>query len=222
MNSDDQRRLAEDIYQFFSSHYVNGEVDAVEVADVAFVFGRYDATFAKVATALYHDDAVKKVLVTGGIGKDSGDLTNLKIPEAHFLASIMLEEGVQGDDLLVEPFATNGAANSKLGTEMIVAAGITAKRIVLVGHPATLLRLSAVHTRIARSLGFEAGYQLFAVDTDFVLGREKDQKTIIGECWRLWDYPQSTAQHAEPWADPISIPLDLVERVLAWKAAQPK
>ena len=219
MKYKEQRQLAEDVYAFFRSHYV--AEDDLSVTDVIFVFGRKDAQFARVASNLYRAGA-GNILVTGGVGKDSGDLRLLNIPEAHYLAVLMLEQGVAGSNLLVEPMATNGAANSRLGTEMIIKAGIPAEQIVLVGHPATLLRLSTVHTLVTRGMGFKAGYQLLAVDTDFDIDLEKDQQTILDECWRLYDYPKSTEQHPQPWADPIDIPTDLLERVLAWKALQMK
>lgn len=214
--------LARRVYDFFCSHYVS-KYD-LRPADVLFVFGRNDSDLAYLSQELYADGVVKKVLVTGGIGKDTGDLSKLGLSEAHFLAAIMYDLGVPADNLLVESKATNGGENSRLGMQMVREAGIPAGNIILLTHPSNGLRLSAVHTIESRRMGFAVDYQLVVCDWDFDADNAEHQKLVISECLRLIEYPLRTnsAGEPDPWSDTIEIPADIVHDVLAWKDAQPK
>jgi len=214
--------LAKRVYDFFCKHYVS-KYD-LKPADVLFVFGRNDSDLAYTAQVLYADGIVQQVLVTGGIGKDSGDLPKLGLSEAHYLAALMYDLGVPADDLLVESKAANGGENSRLGMQMIREAGIPAERIILLAHPSNGLRVLAAHTLEARKMGIVAEYQLTACDWSFDAGDMSHQTMLIGECLRLIEWPQHTGSSGElePLADPIDVPEDLIRDVLTWKAAQSK
>ena len=221
MTPEQQKILATDVYNFFCSRYLpDGKV---EVADVAFVFARNVKELAHVGAALFLDGFVTNVLVTGGVGKDSGDLPKLGLTEAAYLAALMYAEDVPADAILVESKATNGGENSRFGTKMIVDADIRSERIILVVHPSNGVRVLAAHTLEARKMGFTADYQLVACEWFFNPDSEEDQKLVISECLRLIEWPLRTVDgKPAPWADHTNIPADLAHQVLSWKADQAK
>lgn len=225
MDLNEQRQLAQDVYEFFCGHYV--PTDEVGSADVLFVFGRDVSDLAYVAANLYLDGFVQKVLVTGGVGKDSGGLPKLGLTEASYLAALMYNEGVAAEDLLIESKATNGGENSRFGTNSIVEAGIPAANIILLTHPSNGLRVLAAHKLEARKMGFEAIYQLTTCSwKEWKTGGSDEpalQALVISECVRLIKWPLRTVGGvSDPWADPTDVPAELVTRVLAWDAMQPK
>lgn len=216
------KELAERVFGFFCANYLHRY--HLKPADALFVFGRNDSDLAYAAQVLHADGIVKKVLVTGGIGKDAGDLSKLGLSEAHYLSALMYDLGVPADDILIESKATNGGENSRLGLQMIHDAGVKAEKIILLAHPSNALRLMAVHTFEARNMGFEAKYQLAVCDWDFDAENISHQNLVIGECLRLIEWPlrKNAAGESDPWSDPVYFPQEIVVDVLAWKAAQAK
>jgi DUF218 domain len=216
--------LAKQVYAFFCSQYVSRS--DLKLADALFIFARNVRDLACEAHEIYAKRLVQQILVTGGIGKDSGDLPKLGLSEAHYLTALMYDFGVSADDILVESKATNGGENSRFGMQMIRDAGIESERmrIILLTHPSNGLRVLAVHTLEARKLGFTADYQLAACDWDFDENDVVQQKMLLSECLRLIEWPQhkNAAGELDPWADQINVPADLYREVLAWKAAQSK
>ncbi len=192
--------LAASIYDHFCSQYTKAPV----AADVAFVFGRNDLSLASAASWLWRGGFVKNILVTGGVGKDSG---NLLIPEADFLAEHIHGGGVPSSSIFVEPKATNGGQNTRLGMKMVRRAEIPHKKIILVGHATNLLRLFAAHTYISREeLGIDSvEYQLFAPRYEL---KEGDEEVLICEYKRLLEWP------TKQWADRIDLPLALTDELM--------
>lgn len=194
----DKREIAKVIQSYFQSYYT-----LPQEADLAFVFGRKDPRLAGLATDLYLKGCVKRVLFTGGVRKDSGDL---KVSEAMYLAEIAKGNGVHQEDILVEAYATNGGENSRFGMASIKASGITHERIILIAYPASLVRLWAAHLVEAQKIGFEAEYQLCSFPMTLPL-EDMDVDELIAEFRRLMDWP------AKGWAIQLDLPPNLVAAV---------
>ena len=182
-------------------------------SDGIFVFGRCDKLVAYEASRLFVRGMGRYLLVTGGVGKDSGWLTPFQIPEAHFLATILVaEEGIPSEALLLEPSATNGGENCRLGLDVIGESGEQTRRLVVVSHPTQLRRLMAVlqaelgNRKLDISLsGSPTGYR-------FKPSSPGDQHEAVHELLRLADWP------AKGWSVPQDdLPEDLVEFARARK-----
>ena len=190
------------IQSFFQSHYLPS-VEACEVADVALVFGRFDPILATVMSDLWHLGKVPCFFVSGGVGKDSGPLKELKIPEAHFLASVALFLEVPASALFLDPVSTNGAENSRQMLNWLQHQNLSLRRVICLGHPTTLVRLHAAHQQIQQDEfpTLEIDYQLLPAAWPI----EPDERLMVEECRRLRDWP------AKGWSVPVSIPAAVLE-----------
>jgi hypothetical protein len=81
--------------------------------DLLIVFGCADPEVALAAARLYAGSKMRKVIFSGGIGKDSGHLSQLGITEADFLASVALVNGLPSHAILLERDASNGMENAR-------------------------------------------------------------------------------------------------------------
>lgn len=180
--------------------YLRGvETDPLEHADGAFVFCRASPLVAGRVAELFDQDLVGYALFTGGVGKDSGYLAELGLPEAVYQAALLgVNHGVSGEDIFVEPEATNGGDNSRFGIDKIVEKGLPHRDLTIVIHPTTLRRILATHTIIAdNEKGFEANYQATGTHYEFDPRNPIDQLEACAELVRLdvwpgkgWAYPQ--------------------------------
>ncbi len=228
----DRKKLdvAAAIAKYFGSFYISA--DGLEGEDlVAFVFGRADPAVAETATAVFNSGLVNFVVVSGGFGKDSGDLL---VPEAQYLRGIMIEHGVPNERVYGEYAATNGSENCRFGIKLMHAEGLIENwdelseadrsefepdRIVLVGHWASLFRLYWQMETVGKRNGVNATYQLVpssapAELSDAYLGKFADE--LIAEFLRLMDWPQKfNDEDGSSWLDPIELPPDLVAAVNA-------
>lgn len=194
------------IYDYLVSSCV---VDPGKV-DGAFVFCRVDKLLAQKVAELADRNLINWVLFTGGIGKDSGVLTELEMPEAIYQAALLRwKHEVKNIKILVEPKASNGGENSRFGIDALIKEGVIGFNIIMVAHPTSIKRLYAAHQYIAeKEKNFFANYQLVASDYNFDPTNLIDQKESVAELLRLADWP------AKGWAMPQSdLPMDLVDCV---------
>jgi hypothetical protein len=194
----EKSEIAQRIFCFFVSQYSL----MPDKADLAFVFGRNDLTLAIRTYSLWKRGLVENVLVTGGVGKDSGDLP---MAEADFLAAHLYGAGIPGNRIIIERTATNGAENTKLGMQKVLQAGVPYRKVILVGHAANLLRLFATHTLLCREMGIEqVEYQLHYCPFQF---KEEESDIFISEYRRLLEWPK------KQWADQLALPSELTRLV---------
>ncbi len=189
------------IHDFFSDQYV--EMDNLQPADVTIVFGRADPTYVPTLVELYQRGLSGLLVISGGIGKDSGPLPQWSLTEAGFLVANLFANGVSPEALLLDTKATNGAENSRNSLQILVDHGLSPKRITLFGHPTSLVRLAAVHRKIAH-VEFpqfdDVEYQLNACPWSSQINPD----LLIEECKRLRDYP------AKGWSVPVAIPDEIL------------
>ena len=190
------------------AEYVNNGLAAtsprLEPAEGAIVFCRQDPAMAEAAATLFGQGLIRWAVLTGGIGKDSGDLT---VPEAVHQRDLLVEMGVPAHLLHVEPKARHGGENSRFAIDVIRELGLAHGQLILVAHPDNARRILAVHTWIARrEKQFAAEYQLVSANRVFDPENLKQADTALAELLRLADWP------TKGWADPQSdLPLDLVK-----------
>lgn len=92
--------------------------------DILVVFGCDDPRLAHDAAALFHRKEAGHVVFSGGVGKDSGGLVTLDIPEGIFLASVAIAAGMPSDAILIEKEATNGAQNAAFALRLATERGL--------------------------------------------------------------------------------------------------
>jgi DUF218 domain len=90
----------------------HGNVSIASPADLLIVFSCADPQVGGAAADLHAGGLVRRIIFSGGFGKDSGGLQKLGISEAVFLASIAIARGLPTDVVLLEQEASNGAENA--------------------------------------------------------------------------------------------------------------
>jgi hypothetical protein len=76
------------------------------------VFSCADPEVGRAAARLHADGLVKRVVFSGGVGKDSGGLPALGVSEAVFLASVAIADGLPPELIVLEQEARNGMENA--------------------------------------------------------------------------------------------------------------
>ncbi len=197
------------ILRIFSylSNYLENKNKNLEKADGAFVFGRADPLVAEKASEIYHYGLINYIMFTGGIGKDSGILAHLQIPEAKFqagLANILYK--VPKEDMYLETQASNGAECCGFGIGTIYSNNLPHENLILVAHPTSLRRMQAMMEFIGPEINFKANYQTARTNYEFNPRNPVDQKEAVDELLRLADWPGKGWLHSQR-----DLPEDLLE-----------
>jgi uncharacterized SAM-binding protein YcdF (DUF218 family) len=158
--------------------------DEVKPAYAAIVFGRKDPRLAIAAADLYYREKVEHIVVTGGVGKDSGDL---KVPEAEYLAAHLRAVEVQSSKIAVEPSARNGGENCRFSMALLSESLPT--DIVLVCHATSGRRVLELFKFEAQKFGFGGNLQLVVTGYPFDQTNQRDQEEVCAEILRLADWP---------------------------------
>jgi len=177
--------MLREMFDYLTGGVYKGTFDACSNT-LAVVFGRKDLKLARRTAELYHQAAFRWIIPTGGVGKDSGDLT---VPEATYLASEMIRQGVDQSAIFPETEARNGGENARFSLQKAIEQNLLpiSSTIVAIIHSTSARRLAATLDHEARKLGWHgtiltvtSGYQ-----PDF--SNPKDQKEIMGEMIRMVD-----------------------------------
>lgn len=174
----------------------------------AVVFGRKDERVGSALVRLARDNMASWAVITGGTGKDSGDL---KIPEAEYLAqTIQIEadnKNVFLPPLFIETQATNGGENARNSLTVIrrgllsVAAGITT-----VAHATSSVRLRETLRHTLEKEGSPVTVYNVSSDYPFDPSNPADQQEATAEMLRMADWP------AKDWLLPQpDVPQNLVD-----------
>ena len=170
--------------------YLYNPTHPLTKADGAFVFCRDDPLVAQRVSELFDQDLVDYVMFTGGIGKDSGYLTILNLPESKWQAGLLnMIHGIPQEDIYVEPKARHGGECCRFGMETIIGSGRPYNDLTIVIHPTQLRRQNAVLEIEAEKRGFEACYQRTGTNHQFDPRNPVDQKEAVEELLRLTDWP---------------------------------
>ena len=197
--TDEAIALAETVWNFMQL----GQTPAA--ADLMLVFGTNDLRVATMAASYYHARLAPMVVTTGGIAHQ-GDLlaTPWDRPEAVIFAEEMFRCGVPRDRILIEPEATNTAANIQLARKLVEARMERPPRSVLaVVKPFMQRRVAA--TMAVHWPGMP--FTLAAWQTTFAgyctpdLPPRKVLNILLGDLQRLWVYAE------RGWSAPQPIPV---------------
>lgn len=176
------------------------------------VFGRKDPLVARAFADLAGDGKSKWAIITGGVGKDSGDLN---VPEAEYLAqeaeSYAAERGIDLGSFYLETRATNGGENARNSFDVMRRARLGHDALTTVAHATSLRRLAHMlrHTAIERGLDVNKIYRVPS-RYEFDPSNPADRDEVIAETKRLLDWP------AKGWLQEKAageVPADLVDFV---------
>jgi hypothetical protein len=189
--------------------YVSAETQNLKFSNGAFVFGRADSLVAKRAADLYRSDLVDYILITGGIGKDSGPLPNLNppLPEATYLGALLVfDHNISSNNIYLETRPTNGGECCRFGIEKIIEEKLPRINLTTVAHSTSLKRVTATLKLEAKKSNFNTNLQSARTAYNFNPSNPIDQKEAVAELIRLADWP------AKGWCTPQEdLPLDLVD-----------
>jgi hypothetical protein len=189
----------------------------VKPADGALVFCREDPAVAAATATLYHRGIIRWMLLTGGIGKDSGEKSKVAGSEAMHQKNLLVDyHHVPVGAIRLETKASNGAENSRFGIDEIVHFNLPHEKVILVVHPRNARRVYATHTKIAREeMNFSSEYQVVCTHDPFNPNDPAHRKELLSELLRVADWP------AKGWSDPqTDLPKELVEWVREVLASQ--
>lgn len=198
-----------ELFEFLSAS------DAAAVPAGAIVFGRNDKLVAKAFANLAQAEMVLWAIITGGVGKDSGDL---KVPEAEYLAhEAELYAGqhrIKLPPFYLETQATNGGENVRNSLDLMRRGMLTNSyhRLTVVAHATSLRRLAHTlrHTVIERGLVIDVIYREPS-PYKFDPSNQADQDEAIAETKRLLEWPAKGWLQQEA-AD--EVPANLADYVL--------
>jgi hypothetical protein len=175
------------------------------------VFGRKDPLVARKVVELAGQERAKWAVISGGTGKDSGDLT---IPEAEYLAreteNQANESGVVLPPLYLETQAQNGGENSRNSLAVMQRAQLEYKTgLTAVAHATSSRRLAAMleHAAVQQGSPIEKIYREPS-DYQFDPTNPTDQLEASAELLRLVNWPKKN------WLlEQNDLPQDLVDFV---------
>jgi len=192
------------IQQIYS--YLRNET-AFSKSDGIFAFCRKDPLVAERAAEIYDNCFADYIMFTGGIGKDSGYLTELQVPEAKWQAMLTHEfHNIPTTSIYVEPNATNGGDCCRFGIDTIVKNNLPHEDLIMLVHPTSIRRTQAVLELEAEKKGFKTEFKRTGTHYKFDSRDPIDQKEAIAELLRLADWP------AKGWCkEQTDLPQDLVQ-----------
>ena len=186
----------------------------------AVVFGRHDSRLVDGMSSLSTDGLAKYFIISGWLGKDSGYLRDLKLPEADYLAAVATGApyNIPPEMIYRETKALNGGDNARYSLDMIDEHNLPRYSLTALAHATSLRRLAA-------TLEFEGAKKTkpttmvhrVATDYPFDATNTLDQIEAAAEFMRLVEWP------AKGWLGPQEdLPQDLIEFAAANSQKVPK
>lgn len=182
--------------------------------EASVVFGRKDTLVAKAIGELAMVNLADIIVITGGIGKDSGDLLASGFrSEAHYLSDQLTLDAKENDyelpKVLLDENASNGAENARNSLALLDKEDRDLTRFTAVAHATSAKRLAemlkhetVLKTDVTPTVFIKPSSYTFHAD------REEDQKEAGAELLRLADWPN------KGWLQKQNdLPEDLVEFV---------
>ena len=190
-------RLISEMYDYLSQGTAG-----LAPSDGAFVFGRQDSRLAQLATDLYSKNLVRWALFTGGLGKDSGSLARLGLPEALYLASNSIMLGLPAENVYVETAASNGGENCRNGLDLIGRQGLKPSSLTVVAHATSLKRLVMMLKGEIENRNLGISVQSVATEYPFDPSSLCDALEASQEILRMADWPANYGYPEDPELGP--------------------
>ncbi|MFD3804775.1 YdcF family protein [Streptomyces sp. NPDC058619] len=160
-------------------------------ADVAIGLGSHDLGVAAASADLYHSGLFPTLVFTGG----NSPTTRARFPrgEAVHFREHALELGVPDEAILVEPNAANTGQNITLSRDLLAAAGIVPKTVLLVSKPYMERRSFATARKLWPEVEILCASEPLELD-DYLksIGDEKlVLDMLVGDLQRVIEYPKN-------------------------------
>ncbi len=178
-----------------------------EHASPVIVFGRNDVLVARKTGALAAASLADVIVITGGSGKDTGDLLARGFrSEAHYLGEELAADahttGMVLPPILLEEKARNGGENSRFSLKMLDEHGYLTPdtlSVTAVMHATSARRLGATLEKVGQDEG-RTLLKVHRVPTDYPFDPTNpiDQNEAINEVLRLADYSAQGFISAQP------------------------
>ncbi len=162
-----------------------------DVAHNAIVFGRKDGRLADSLVQLQRIGLLGTAVITGGIGKDSGDIRGQGFgSEAEWLKHQAVILGVDPARIIMETRARNGGENARFALGLLSLYGLEVDPITVVAHATSARRLSETvkHESILAGIPIETIYRV-PTRYDFDPFFEIDAREAFDEYARLVNWP---------------------------------
>ena len=115
--------------------------DEPEKADIIFIPGSSNWVLAETAARLYKEGKAEKIMPSGMYFYQFGRFMNERVTderykgvyrtEAEFLASVLIKNGVPGEDVIKEERATNTYENAIFSKELLLEMGLDIKTAII-------------------------------------------------------------------------------------------
>jgi hypothetical protein len=164
-------------------------------AEPAVVFGRQDPLVAHTAGKLAAAELAQVFVITGGIGKDSGDLVKRGYDsEAAYLDEVLTdyaaEHTVSLPPVVLEKKARHGGENAGFSLNILDERGFALDSITGVIHATSSLRLAeTIRFKALREHGIDTTVHRAPTPYIFDPKNPADQKEAVAELLRLADWP---------------------------------
>jgi len=159
------------------------------------VFGRNDARVAHAVGELAAADLTQAIVISGGVGKDTGDLLKRNYrSEAHYLGSELDNYAASHDitlpSVMLEEKATNGGENAAFSLQILHEHGVALQGLTTVAHATSSLRLAeGVSFAAKKYYGIKPVVYRVPTAYPFNVDNPEDQDESAKELLRLADWP---------------------------------
>jgi len=160
--------------------------DMIPKCDAIFIFGSTNGDIAKHAAQLYRQGKAARVIISGRHRHDKIEGPFGFPSEAEYLASVVENEGVPKESILLETNALNTYENVIFGMDVCNKAGLQPKTLILVAIPYLLRRARACFVKNFPNIKIFAS----AMPVDEVFFTPYRVSRVKGELLRLVKYAE--------------------------------
>ncbi|MEU6427936.1 YdcF family protein [Microbispora sp. NPDC046973] len=182
--TEEHRRLAKLLWGYHRMGH------SLRPCDVAIGLGSHDLGVAGHCARLYHEGLFPRLVFTGG--NSPATLARFPRGEAVHYREHALRLGVPDAVILLEPNATNTGENIALSRQVLAAAGIRPRSVLLISKPYMERRSYATTRKLWPDVEVVCSSEPLALD-DYVkaIGDEKlVVDMIVGDLQRIIEYPK--------------------------------
>ena len=164
--------------------------------EAAVVFGRADPIVARAAGELAIANLAEIMVITGGVGKDTGDLLKRGYrSEAHYLGARLEEDAKRNNyrlpEVVLEEKATNGGENARYSLDILTNAGIDTGTMTAVAHATSARRLAeTLKHETGKKTGKSSVVHIKPSAYSFDPLNPSDRDEAAAELLRLADWPE--------------------------------
>jgi len=156
----------------------------IPVTDFIFIFGNVDPRIPRHAAKLFKEKMAPKIIISGGIGSLGKDPNGFK-SEAEYYKSILIDNGVSEEFIILENEATNTLENVLFGIKKAKIKNLEINSLILVSMPALLKRSKATFLKHFPEIEIYGDSFLYNEDE---IKDERRARRFLAEIDRLKEY----------------------------------